>query len=72
MYNYAVSMNTPLVNRVYGRKLFLRGEVRKKLKKKTRIPAGSYLVVYMYRGDWSYYYMHGAAPITQYMAASTR
>ena len=24
-----------------------------------------------YVGGWSYYYMHGAAPITQYMAAST-
>ena len=23
------------------------------------------------RGGWSHYYMHGAAPITQYMAAST-
>ena len=25
-----------------------------------------------HRGGWSYYYMHGAAPITPYMAASTQ
>ena len=29
-------------------------------------------ILYQRRGGWSYYYMHGAAPITQYMAASTQ
>ena len=28
------------------------------------------LVLAQSRGGWSYYYMHGAAPIMQYMAAS--
>ena len=27
---------------------------------------------YGHRGGWSYYYMHGAAPITPYVAASTQ
>ena len=31
-----------------------------------------YLSYCWLRGGWSHYYMHGAAPITQYMAASTQ
>ena len=34
--------------------------------------AMSVVLVHGTRGGWSYYYKHGAAPITQYMAASTQ
>ena len=34
--------------------------------------ASCHLPVHQSRGGWSHYYMHGAAPITQYMAASTQ
>ena len=38
----------------------------------TRIPLISQFVRISTGSNWSYYYMHGAAPITQYMAASTQ
>ena len=34
--------------------------------------AMSVVLVHRTRGGWSHYYMHGAAPITQYMATSTQ